>query len=79
MVVHRYRYDPARRERQNADEVAFDNEAEFLAFIDEAARLLGDEKSAGLAESVEHYSGRHLEPGHRDQMRQRRKGQDHGP
>ena len=71
-VVQHYRYDPARRERRNVNEVAFDTEAEFLAYIEEAARLLAEEKPAGLAESVEHYSGRHLEPGHRERMRRSR-------
>jgi hypothetical protein len=74
-VVQRYRYDPARRERRNVDEAAFDNEAEFLTYIEEAAQLLAEQKSAGLAESVEHYSGRHLDPGHRERMqRSRRNG-----
>lgn len=71
-VVQRYRFDPRRRERRNVTEVAFDDVEEFEVYLREAAARLEAEKAAGTAEPVEHYSGLHRAPGHREAMRRRR-------
>ncbi|MGN6330209.1 MAG: hypothetical protein ACTHOD_00970 [Motilibacteraceae bacterium] len=71
-VVQRYRFDPERHERRNVTEVAFDDAAEFEAYLRDAAARLEAEKLAGTAEPVEHYVGLHREPGHRERMRRRR-------
>ena len=71
-IVQRYRYDPERPERRNVTEIAFDNETEFEAYMDEARLRLTREKAEGLAEPVEHYLGVFHEPGHREAMRKRR-------
>lgn len=73
-VVQRYRFDPERHERRNVTEVAFDDAAEFEAYLRDAGPRLEAEKVAGAAEPVEHYSGHHREPGHRERMRRRRLG-----
>ena len=71
-VVYRYRLDPERRERRNVIVAAFDNEAEFRAYVDAASQVLLEEQRTGLAEPIETLSGRHLIPGH--QARRSAKG-----
>jgi hypothetical protein len=40
-IDQRYRYDPERHERRNVTEIAYDNQVEFEAYLDEArARLV---------------------------------------
>jgi len=69
-VVHRYAYDPARRERRNMIVAAFDNSLEFEAAIHAAAANLRRRRESGEdVDSQEHVSGIVLKPGyHRKQQ-----------
>jgi len=69
-VVHRYAYDPARRERRNMIVAAFDNSLEFEAAIHAAAANLRRRRGSGEdVDSREHVSGVVLRPGdHRQQQ-----------
>jgi hypothetical protein len=65
-VVRRYAYDPQRRERRHQIIVAFDNEREWVAFLDQAAAQLRQDRAAGLVtDPHDHYTGLVLEPGYR--------------
>lgn len=65
-VVHRYAYDPARRERWHVVVVAFDDRQEFETLIDSLATDVKRRRDAGEdVDPREHISGVVLEPGHR--------------
>jgi hypothetical protein len=71
-IVQHYRYDLTRRERRTVDETAFDNQAEFEAYLTTALDRLKAAIGAGDAEPVERYSGVHKAAGHADRERCRR-------
>ena len=56
--MFRYAYDPERRERRNQTIVAFDNAAECMSFIKEAAAELRRQQVEGLADPRDHYCGK---------------------
>ena len=64
-VVHRYAYDPERRQRRHIVVVAFDNPLEFETAINAIAADLRRRRGAGEdVDPGEHIGGTVLEPGH---------------
>jgi len=64
-VVWHYRYDPVRRERRHVVVAAFDNEREFLAFIERIRAEIEERRQRGEnVDPREHASGVVYEPGH---------------
>jgi hypothetical protein len=70
-VVHRYVYDPTRRERRHVLVAAYDNSREFGAKIDALATDLRQRRQTGDddVDPREHVSGTVLEPGYHRKQR----------
>ncbi len=72
-VVRVYAYDPARHERRHQVIAAFDNEAEFLALVEDRGARLKQHRLAGeQIDPRERLSGVHLEPGYRRRQQNER-------
>lgn len=63
-VIHRYEFDPARRERRNVVVAVYDNEREFQAEFERHAQMLEDDTAAGARSSRGSLTGVVLEPGY---------------
>lgn len=74
IVLYRYQYDPARRQRRNIVVAAFDDEGEFRACMDEQKVALDKQKAQGVAEEVEYLHGTFKEPGDARRTKERRVG-----
>ncbi len=72
-VVWHFRYDPDRCQRRNVEVAAFDNEAEYRAFMTSYGAELDERKLSGEAEAREHLGGVVLEPGHKRRQQNGRK------
>ena len=80
-IAHHYRYDPERRERRNVFLAAFDDEAEFMDFVETRGADLRARQDAGEAEEREHVGGTVYEAGHLERVRNERllsRALDHG-
>ena len=63
-VIHRYQFDPSRRERRNVVVATYDNEREFQTEFDRHAQILRNDIAAGARSSRENLGGVVLEPGY---------------
>ena len=71
-VLEHFRFDPERNQRRNIVVAAYDNETEFQVAYGEAQAELVRRQEEGLAEAVEHLSGRVLPAGYSKDAQQRR-------
>ncbi|XVX21631.1 hypothetical protein ACQP1U_07160 [Actinomycetota bacterium] len=72
-IVRHYRYDPERRERRHVVVVAYDNEAEYVARMDEVQRSIERRRQSGArVHPMEHASGTVHEPGYNAAARRAR-------
>ena len=62
-VVRHHRYDPGRREWRQVVEAAFDNEEEYLTYVNSADSALTSCQAAGEASLRESYGGVVKQPG----------------
>ena len=63
-VIHRFQFDPSRRERRNVVVAAYDNEREFQTEFERHAQILRNDIAAGARSSRENLGGVVLEPGY---------------
>ena len=63
-VIHRYQFDPSRRERRNVVVATYDNEREFQTEFERHAQILRNDIAAGARSSRENLGGVVLEPGY---------------
>jgi len=68
LVLHHYRYDPARRQRRNVIVAAFDNQCEFRREMDRYAQLVRDTSGTGRPPDGEWVSGVEWPPGYHAQQ-----------